>query len=107
LGRILRRRNKTSEAVVYLKAALAVNPSYQDALLELGESYIRLEQPASAVEPLKKAIALAPDDAQAHFILGTALDKSGKSVEGAKERQICAQLRARQRAQGTKPTTVQ
>src|SRR6202046_3199315 len=107
LGRILRRRNKTSEAVVYLKAALAVNPSYQDALLELGESYIRLEQPASAVEPLKKAIALPPDDAQAHFILGTALDKSGKSVEGAKERQICAQLRARQRAQGTKPTTVQ
>ena len=106
VGRILLRRGKTSEAIVYLKAALAVNPSYRDALLELGESYIRHQQPALAVEPLKKAIALAPDDVAAHFILGTALDKSGNSVEGAKEREICAQLRARQHAQGTKPTTV-
>jgi Flp pilus assembly protein TadD len=106
MGRILRRRDKTSEAIVYLKAALAVNPSYRDALLELGESYIRLQQPALAVEPLKKAIALAPDDAEAHFILGTALDKSGNTVEGTKEREISARLRPRQRTQEAKPSTV-
>ncbi len=104
IGRILRRRNQPKEAVPYLKAALAVNPSYRDALLELGECWIRLDQPALAVEPLRKAIALAPDDAEAHFILGTALDKSGDTSEGARERKLCAQLRAKQRAQSTKPT---
>jgi Flp pilus assembly protein TadD len=99
LGRILRRRNQPSEAVAYLKAALAANPSYRDALLELGECWIRLDQPASAIEPLRKAIALAPDDAEAHFILGTALNKSGNQGEGARERALCAQLRAKQKAQ--------
>jgi Flp pilus assembly protein TadD len=102
LGRILRRRNQPSEAVSYLKAALAANPSYRDALLELGECWIRLDQPVSAIEPLRKAIALAPDDAEAHFILGTALNKSGNRGEGARERAICAQLRAKQKAQGAR-----
>jgi Flp pilus assembly protein TadD len=102
LGRILRRRNQPLEAVSYLKAALAANPSYRDALLELGECWIRLDQAASAIEPLRKAIALAPDDAEAHFILGTALNKSGNQGEGAKERAICAQLRAKQKAQGAR-----
>jgi Flp pilus assembly protein TadD len=100
LGRILRRRNKPAEAVAYLKAALAANPSYRDALLELGECWMRLDQASSAIEPLRKAIALAPDDADAHFILGTALNKSGNPGEGARERARCAQLRAKQRAQG-------
>jgi Flp pilus assembly protein TadD len=102
LGRILRRRDKPAEAVPYLKAALAANPSYRDALLELGECWIRLDQAASAIEPLRKAIALAPNDAEAHFILGTALNKSGSPREGARERSICAQLRAMQRAQGAR-----
>jgi Flp pilus assembly protein TadD len=102
LGRILRRRNKPSDAILYLKTALAANPSYQDALLELGECLIRLDQPASAIEPLRKAIELAPDDAEAHFILGTALNKSGNLDEGARERAICAQLRTKQRAQGAR-----
>jgi Flp pilus assembly protein TadD len=100
LGRILRRRDKSAEAVAYLKAALAANPSYRDALLELGECWIRLDQPSLAIEPLRKAIALSPDDAEAHFILGTALNKSGNPGEGARERAKCAQLRAKQRPQG-------
>jgi len=101
LGRILLRRNKSAEAVPYLKAAIAVNPSYRDALLELGECWIRLDQAASAIEPLRKAIALAPDDVKAHFILGTALNKSGNPREAARERAICEQLRAKQRGQTT------
>src|ERR1700744_4420855 len=51
LGRILLRRNKPAEGVPYLKAAIAVNPSYRDALLELGECWIRLRQAGPASEP--------------------------------------------------------
>jgi Flp pilus assembly protein TadD len=101
LGRILRRREQPAEAVTYLKAALAANPSYRDALLELGQCWIRLDEADSALEPLRKAVALAPDDPQAHFILGTALNKSGNPEEGARERAISAQLNAKRRAQRT------
>jgi Flp pilus assembly protein TadD len=107
LGRILRRRNKASEAVPYLQAALTVNPSYRDALLELAECWIRLDKPAAAIEPLRKAIALTPDDVEAHFILGTALNKSGNPAEGARERKIAAELNAKQRAKGAKPALAQ
>ena len=100
LGRILRGgRNKPAEAIPYLEAALAVNPSYRDALLEMGQARISMQQPEAAIEPLQKAIALDPNDAEAHYILGTALNKSGRPAEGAKQRTICAQLRARERAQ--------
>ncbi len=100
LGRILRgARNKPAEAIPYLEAALKVNPSYRDALLALGQARISIEQPDAAIEALQKAVALDPNDAQAHYILGTALNKSGRLAEGAKQRSICAQLRARERAQ--------
>ncbi len=100
LGQILRgRRNKPAEAIPYLEAALAVNPGYRDALLELGEARISLEQPDAAIEPLQRAIALEPNDAQAHYILGTAFNKSGRPAEGAKQRKICAQIRANEHAQ--------
>lgn len=101
LGRILRRRNQTGQAVTYLKAALAANPSYRDALLELGECYIRLSRPADAVGPLRKVTAMDPNDAEAHFVLGTALNKSGHPDEGAKERELCARLREKERSRGT------
>jgi Flp pilus assembly protein TadD len=107
LGRILRRRNQTDEAVVYLKAALAANPSYRDALLELGECYIRLGRPAEAVEPLRKVTESAADDAEAHFILGTALSKSGHPSEGAKERELCARIREKERSRGAGAPTAQ
>ncbi len=97
LGRILRRRNKVAEAVPYLEAALAVNPAYRDALMELGHCEIWLEEPIAAIEHLRRAIALDANDAEAHYVLGTALSKAGRSADGAKERATSAQLQDQQR----------
>jgi tetratricopeptide (TPR) repeat protein len=96
LGRILRRRNQPASAVPFLEAALAVNPDYFDALMELGECQILLNHPADAVQALRKAIALEPKNADAHYVLGTALSKTGQAQEGARERSICAQLRSKE-----------
>ena len=95
-GRILQRRNRPGEAIPLLKAALAVNPSYGDALLALGECEIALGEPQQALDPLGRAAA-AGNDAQAHYLLGTALIKLGRTAEGVRERQICRQLRAAER----------
>ena len=44
-----------------------------------------------AVELLRKATALDPDDATAHFVMATALSKEGEGYEAAEEfRQACA-----------------
>ena len=103
LGRILRRHNQTAEAIHYLHAALMENHTYLDALLELGEAEIAAQQPDAAIPPLQQAVTLKPDDAEAHFILGSALIKIGRSSEGAKERAICARLRASQRSKVATP----
>lgn len=102
LGRILLERNKPGEAAPYLEAALAVNPSYRNALLALGQTSIALEEPGAAIQPLQRAITLNPKDAEAHYILGTALIKNEEFAEGAKQRMLCAQLRAEQRSHSEK-----
>jgi tetratricopeptide (TPR) repeat protein len=93
LGRILRRRNQPADAIHFLEAALSVNPVYFDALMELGECDILLHQPDAAVSALQKAVSVQPQNADAHYVLGTALSKSGHLTQGARERSICAQLR--------------
>jgi Flp pilus assembly protein TadD len=102
LGRILRRQSKPVEAVVYLQAALKENPSYRDALIELGECRIAMQQADLAIEPLKKAAVLLPNDPEVHYVLGTALIKAGHAAEGAKERTLSSHLRANQHSQAAK-----
>lgn len=104
LGRILRRRNQPADAVRFLQAALSVNPAYFDALMELGECEILLHQLDAAVSALQKAVSVQPHNADAHYVLGTALSKSGRLAEGARERAICAQLRNQEHQSPTTKT---
>ncbi len=97
MGRILQRRNLLQDALPYLQAALDVNPSYRDALLALGEVNVSLDQPSHAIASLRKAIALDANDAEAHYILGSALIKLGHTAEGMKERQACGRIRDAER----------
>ena len=98
LGRILRRQNKPAEAVPYLQAALTANPGYRDALVELGQARLSLGDNDGAIAVLRRAVALNAKDAEAHYILGTALNHAGQLAEGAKERALCGALRERERA---------
>lgn len=94
MGRIRQRQSRYAEAVIYLDAALTVNPSYRDALLALGQTQLSLNQPQAALDPLRRAIALDDKDAEGHFLLGTALAKVGLTTEGARERQIAGRIRS-------------
>ena len=81
----------------FLRLPLAANPSYEDALLALGECRLALHEPQQALAPLQKVVTLG-SNAQAHYVLGTALIQLGRTAEGAHEREICGQMRAAERA---------
>ena len=51
----------------------------------------------AAIEPLRKAVQLDPDYAEAHFVLGTALRQSGHAAEGTREQKISLALQEKKR----------
>jgi Flp pilus assembly protein TadD len=64
----------------------------------LGKTEIALNHPVAAIEPLRKAIQINPDYAEAHFVLGTALRQSGHAEEGKREQKISVDIQERKRA---------
>lgn len=96
MGRILRHEWKLHEAIGYFEAALAVNKTYMDALREIGQSWVALQEPAKAIDFLRRAEALNPSDAEIHYVLGSALRESGQLLEGNRERAKAAQILSEQ-----------
>jgi len=88
LGQILFNNSQLEDARSHFELALKANPRYGDALLGLGKTQIALNRPDAAIAPLRKAIQLDPNSAEAHFVLGTALRKSGHAAEGLREQRI-------------------
>ena len=57
----------------YLKAALEYNPKTEGQYnYHMGLIYLRKNDPAAAVNYLRKAVGIAPEYAKAHYLLGTA-----------------------------------
>jgi predicted Zn-dependent protease len=60
-------------AIEHARAALKLNPDLAPANLFLGASYLELDTPANALDPLGKALQAMPNDANAHVMLAEAL----------------------------------
>src|SRR5580704_3343553 len=102
LGRILLDRSRPAEAEPHFRAALAVNPHYAEALFGLGKTELALEHPQAAVEPLRKAIQIDPNDFEAHFVLGTVLRQMGETAEAANEQKIALAIQEKHREEAIK-----
>jgi tetratricopeptide (TPR) repeat protein len=76
-------RGRGDEAVAVLQDAAASQPDPQPAYLALGRLFLRLEQPAKAEPPLRRAVRLAPQALEARFELGIALYQHGKVGDAA------------------------
>jgi len=57
-----------------------------------------LGEPEPALAPLRKAIRIDPDYAEAHYLLGTALANLGRTAEAQKERSISLAIQTKQQA---------
>jgi Flp pilus assembly protein TadD len=104
---LLSAENEAVEARALFLAALAANPRYKEALFGLGKAEINLGDPTKALDPLRKAMQLDPNCFQAHYQLGAALARLGHQDEAKKEREICASIQAKQRAEYTKKVSSQ
>jgi len=65
-------------AADYFRKEIAVNPTFADASLFLGESLRQLGRMEDAIAPLRQALVLNPRSALAYATLGTVLAQTGR-----------------------------
>lgn len=77
LGSLLLDQDRASEALGYLKEAVAMAPEDAKARERLGKTYSHLNDFPHAQAELEKATSLAPDVASLHFMLGQVYRRQG------------------------------
>ena len=98
------KRPETSQAYLdqvesLLKKALALNPSFPEAHLQLANLYSQRRQFAEAVPEYQQALRLSPNIPDAHFRLGQAYVHLGKKDLAQKEFQLHQQFYAQHLAE--------
>ena len=85
---------RPTEAKVEYEKAVALKPDMSEAQLNLGLTLLDAD-PNAAVEPFRKAAELLPDQAQPIFLLGKALERSGKLSSAIEQYRAAEQLDAK------------
>ncbi len=80
LGKVLRRRGRTSDAVATLNDAVALHPDDFEIRQDLAGALADHGQLVSAIDQYREALALRPD-AQMWFELGTILDRNSQGED--------------------------
>lgn len=97
LGVVQLRRGATPQsgsATYYLTKAVDLEAA-PDYLFNLGYAYVLEKNHQGAQYWLREAVRRDPADADAHFVLGSALHATGSATEAARERDLARQLAAR------------
>lgn len=104
IGTILVFQDQPGKAIPYLETALRIDPSLFLVHQELGKAYMLQSNYPKAVEELKLA-AKTDLDGSAHYQLGMAYRKMGRTEEARKEIDICARIRT-ERLESSRPGAV-
>ena len=80
-------------AVKHFEQAVQRTPSAAVAWAGLGTSLVKLGRTADGIAKLQRAIALAPDMDEAHYMLGMAYQASGDPVRAQESFKKAEQLR--------------
>jgi tetratricopeptide (TPR) repeat protein len=76
LGACLDREGKLDQAMKHYAQAVAINPKYDLAQINLARGYWRQGKRAEALESIRAALEVNPRNESAHFLLGLALVES-------------------------------
>ncbi|MDX2153179.1 MAG: FG-GAP-like repeat-containing protein [Bryobacteraceae bacterium] len=88
LARFLASRERCGEALPVLEAATRINPRTAETWRLLGKCLQGSGLHAEAVEALKAALALAPNDKRARYLLMQAYQKMGRHEDARREREL-------------------
>jgi len=86
------------EGLKALARALEINPDLYEARVTLGRALVARGRAAEAVEHLKRAAALAPDNPEPHYQLSLAYRRLGRAQEAAAESAIVKRIHESRRA---------
>jgi tetratricopeptide (TPR) repeat protein len=81
----------TGEAFVELVAALLIDPHDAGAHAGIGQILLNTGQPDDALPALRRAVELSPDYTEARYALATALMRTGRTKEAAREFELVEQ----------------
>ena len=81
-------------AVALFGDALRLDGTDSDVMFNLGYAYFIERDLKSAIGWLREALRRDPADAEAHYVLGTALQSAGNAAEGAREHELARRLSA-------------
>jgi tetratricopeptide (TPR) repeat protein len=99
LGELALRTQDYATAIDRFSKAIADDPNFADAKIELGRSLISTHQPAKAISPLESAVKLQPQNPSAHYLLAMAYRGAGRTQDA--EKQLAAYQKATADAQQT------
>jgi tetratricopeptide (TPR) repeat protein len=91
LGYVYVALKRPADAKAEFEHAVAIDPKMGPAYLNLGLTLLASD-PAGAVDPLRHAAELMPDQAQPKFYLGSALQRSGQSGPAIEQYEAAAKL---------------
>jgi protein O-mannosyl-transferase len=93
LGDALRVEGRYEEALVEYRQAIAIEPRYVAALVNLGADLGLLGRPLEALSPLSSAIRLKGDDVDARNAFGLALAMQGRLKEAEEQFEVAIRLK--------------
>ncbi|MGH9432268.1 MAG: tetratricopeptide repeat protein [Terriglobia bacterium] len=85
LGEIALQSQDWTGAAADLSGAVKDDPTFVQAMVELGKTLISLRKPGEAVAPLESAVRLQPGNPAAHYLLATAYRDSGRREAASKQ----------------------
>lgn len=88
------------QGLLELGRALEINPNLYEARVTLGRTLVVRGRAADAVEHLKRAAALAPENPEPHYQLSLAYRRLGRKEDAAAESEIVRRIHESRRAAG-------
>ena len=92
LGLVLQKEGQSSDALVWLKKAVELEPANVEFWQWLAELYDEMEESAEAIPCWERVVALDPDRAAAHLSLGWALQDESRFQEAREQYDAAIEL---------------
>jgi Flp pilus assembly protein TadD len=89
---LLKRSTKREEGIKELQLALQLDPNLYEARVTLGRALISMGRSDEAIEHLRRAAELAPDNPEPHYQLSLAYRRLGNKDQSAAESAIVKRI---------------